>query len=500
MKHVREHAGLILALLITLMVVIPYYHAPLGRDQSNWVTIAMAIEDGRVVYRDVAFVNTPGLGYALALVNTITGNPVHGPWWVHLISLLAIAISGYLYILKTHNPTVAGFSVVLLALLWPVTMDWGDISQKDQHAFAFALMACTAMAYARERKGLDVLAGVFLGLSVFMKTTGVLYVVMAAVILMRNPERKLRLMRVGLGIAIAALPWVAYFTWTDAWGWMWASLVERGSAYGAFGRLSLSELAIRITQVTWGVLGFTMLGLVLALRRKAHLPLASLILTTLAIVLLQGKGNVYHIVPLSAVTLLSVGVVLGEIITQEDTIWKGAVLAIIAASAVLVWNGQHHDFHRSFIIWGELSQDEYDMRFDGAGMASTVESKRLGAWIADRTSPDDLIFVWGMESQIYPYSGRLFVGPSFCDAPIWHPQLAEIRPDYYHAQLDRFIHALDETPPELFIVATQDANPLEPWDSDRSLRSIPELVEWLKAHYTLEHKTHTFLVYRRAHE
>ena len=147
-------------------------------------------------------------------------------------------------------------------------------------------------------------------------------------------------------------------------------------------------------------------------------------------------------------------------------------------------------------LTGKFSVELRDQLFPMGGKATPSESRQVADWIRSETTPDDRIFVWGMESQIYVLADRMFIGQSFADAPIWHPQLAESRPGYFNRQSAAFLKTIQATPPKVFVVARNDANPVEPMPSNESLKTLPDLARLIENDYRLEFSTPQLLVYR----
>ncbi|MEX5728358.1 hypothetical protein Ga0609869_001711 [Rhodovulum iodosum] len=503
---VRRHWGLFLALALATAILLPFSVVELGRDQANWLTVAMALENGSVMYRDVAVVNTPGLGVLFVAVNALFGDPPLTPWIVHLAAVLATITAGYLWAYHALGRAAAMGAALLCAVLWPQTMDWWNIAQKDGVTFAFALMGLAFLAIAPPRRGWAIGAGALMAAAVLTKTTGVLYALPLGVQLYFSSGSTRQfvvraLWCVAGGLAVLALA-AAYLTWHSAWQAAYMSLFGRASAYGGFARYSVAVMLVRLSILLGRALGFTLLLPVLSLgagiRNAARvLPLGLMVVVAVLGFVLQGRGWTYHSVPVTASVALALGAGLGLLLANASRMRSVMALVLVVLSLTASWAryGERWVPYAKRLA-GIVPQEAIDPMFDAPDFAGPAESREVAAWIRQATEPTDRIFVWGMESQLYVYSNRMFVGPSFADAPIWHPQLAPRNPAYFQTQRANFFAALTRTPPAVFVVARNDANPVEPWASDRSLRSLPEIVEFIDSNYTLEKTTDHFLVYR----
>ena len=510
MELAQRHWGLLIALLLASLILIPYSTVELGRDQANWLTIAMALENGSVLYRDVAFVNTPGLGVLYLIINKLFGNPEITPWVTHVLTILLTLIAGYAFARKIYGPNEAAWAVIVTALLWPLSMDWWEVGQKDLGAFTLALCSAAVLAWSGARRKHDIAAGALLALAILFKTTGVVYAAPLAVQLYFSSKSFKEFFSRGLwmaagGIGMAALPLI-YFLWHGALGNAWDSLVQRGSAYGGFNRMSpgiiLYELSIFLFQ-SLGLVAVLPLFRLLSMKQddRRFLPMGLFILTTIALVFLQGRAWFYHMVPFIAAWSLGAGICLGHVISHGKQWLRISSLAVFGITLVYTWGNMDLRWYKyANYMAGNVSYSEHQKLFEEHlalnmnWMAPHSESRQIGELIRNNTTPQDRIFVWGMESQIYVYADRMFIGPSFNDAPIWHPQLAEIKPDYFMEKRSLFFSALQETPPAYFVIARDDANPVEPIPSDISLFSMPEFARFIQDNYTPVMGTRYFIV------
>ena len=491
---------------LALVIMLPLAGVPLGRDQANWLAVAMALQDGAVMYRDVAVVNTPGLGILFAIVNVLTGRPELTPWIVHVLSVLSVVWAAYHWIDSIAGRGAAAGAAVVTALLWPWTMDWWDLAQKDGVAFAFAVMALAAMAHPSRSPVSAVLSGALLAAAVLTKTSAVVYALPVAVQLAILPGGWRGFLSRGLwtaagGVAALSLP-ALYLSYHAAWDDALASLVGRASAYGGFARVEGELIGIRL--VAW-VLKSSVWILVPVLLLYPRPPAERWLLAATALVaitLLQfwapGRGWLYHAIPVSGALLILFGSLAGRVAFSGEGRSQTIARALVLAAAVHAIYTHHERWilHAAYTA-GQLPQEAYDSIFRANDMGRPDEMRAVAAWIKENTGADDMIVVWGMESQIYVLSDRLFPGPSFADGPIWHPELAKVRPDYFNTQRARFHAALLASPPAVFVVARNDANPVEPTPSDVSLAGLPEITAFLAANYSVVMTTDHYIVHAR---
>jgi hypothetical protein len=114
-------------------------------------------------------------------------------------------------------------------------------------------------------------------------------------------------------------------------------------------------------------------------------------------------------------------------------------------------------------------------------------------YIAQRTTPDDTIFIWGFEPIVYWLSER--GGP----LPFVHifPLRAGWSRGRYGAEL---AGKLREEPPDYFLIVRRD--PL-PWmlgtgdDSESAMRDYPQIKSWLDKNYQQETVIEDFLILKK---
>ncbi|WP_224503432.1 hypothetical protein [Celeribacter litoreus] len=485
--------------------------AELGRDQANWLTVAMALEHGSVMYRDVAVVNTPGLGFIYASINLVTGDPQLTPWIVHSFTVLATIVAGYILVDATSGRAAANGSAVLMALLWPQSMGWWEMAQKDGVAYMFALGAMGAFAKAPDRRLFNFLSGALLAAAIFTKSSAVIYALPCATLLLVESRslRNLiaRVTWISAGFLFFLTPFALYLTWYNAWAAAKASVIDRAVAYGAFDRLTSVEALKKLWAILYRAVGVTLLLPVLLVNvpkaeGRPHISLIVMLIVSVLSAVFQGRGWVYHAVPAVASTSLLVGACLGLVFDNRSTIRKGlaALITIFSVfNSALIHSPRLSEYARA--LTDDVPMEWRDSYFSMRGKAKPSESREVANWISSVTNSNDRIFVWGMESQIYIFADRMFVGPSFADAPIWHPQLAEKQSGYFKSKSISFLNELKANPPKVFVVARNDANHVEPLASDAALQTLPDLARFIDENYAIKLSTQNLIAYQlNAHD
>jgi hypothetical protein len=122
--------------------------------------------------------------------------------------------------------------------------------------------------------------------------------------------------------------------------------------------------------------------------------------------------------------------------------------------------------------------------------AANVEVAR---WLAEHTTPDDRVYLWGFEPHVYYRANRL-PGSRF----IYNvPQRGAWSKSWSRPAL---MADLDRSKPKIIAVLRHDIFPVvtgDLLDSTQSLQGFPELLELLSLRYSLVEQLQDFDLYRR---
>ncbi|MBT3223310.1 MAG: hypothetical protein HN348_29910, partial [Proteobacteria bacterium] len=118
--------------------------------------------------------------------------------------------------------------------------------------------------------------------------------------------------------------------------------------------------------------------------------------------------------------------------------------------------------------------------------------------IAEESEPEDMILVWGMESQLYALSHRLYATQAPWPHIIANEDYVEMEIAWWiKEQQQKFMIMLAAERPLFFIVVSNDANQLYPTPSDQMLDWVPGLSDYLKENYDSAFTEGQLNVYRR---
>jgi 4-amino-4-deoxy-L-arabinose transferase-like glycosyltransferase len=408
----KTAGALLLAALLLGGVTLAY---PVGGwDIPTYSYVASVIREGGVPYRDAWDVKSPGIFFVHAAGQSLLGESpvairVFDVFWQYATSLLAAA-AGVLVSGRRSVGLLAG----LLYLLTYFARNLWDWAQPDSFAILPMLAAAilTIRALKSDRFHRWVVAGACVGVAAVLKPPlgllGVPLLLAAAYPWPRAYTVGIRWVGLAVGLAIPLGACAAYFAAHGALPELWAAQfvlapqhVARIHSYRSLDCLLRGGL--QPVNAPIHALGLLAIGSVIAGRRRQRAAepgawlLWGLTATVLATVILHGKYDSMHFVPLLG-PLAALG---APAVSQFWSQWRadrrwlaGIALLLVAATAVVPANKlRKHALYTLRSVRGQIPAAENPLR-------------ELGIYLRERTAPDDRIFVWGASPAVYYYAGR----------------------------------------------------------------------------------------------
>mgnify|MGYP006278145147 FL=1 len=473
---------------------------PFGRDQGIHATIGYALGEGLVTYRDVFNIKPPLTTAVHLLSQWLFGHSMVAIRALDLVVTLLAALGLVAIVRRCGLSRTAGaFAALGLVLIYHSLSYWEN-AQTDGWAGFLVVGAVLAMlsGWARPaggaRRSWMALAGVALGLAFALKyTIGAAGLLVFAPLIARRQARFLPsdLVAVTLG-GLAVLAAVALTL--AAFGALGPFLDIQGflRSYIAYetGGIALPRQVLRILQV-WPLEAAVMLGAAAMawdlVRRRAGLfhAIVALWLVAAAVSgLVQGKGFIYHFLPLVPPLALLVALAAdrGMKLFARAGLRRPALIAALAGAAMAL---PTTTVGRAAFGIGALAGPapvERMRRIIPPGVdfdihATLAFSERLSA----RRGPGDGLFVWGYETMLY----FLQQEPPRYRYPYSWTFLVDFHDGRYTADL---MARLEADPPRHIVVQKQDATP---WVTGRAesshefLQSFAPLAGFIDRRYRL---------------
>lgn len=511
MTPFRRFGPLALVVLLVVLLSIPGWLMPLQRDQGVYAACGSLLVDGQAPYASCWDTKAPLTHYTYALAEVLFGVSFYGPYVLNTLWTLA-TLAVLIAIARQWWPEQRWWGLGLLYGVLLIAIPFDMNAQTEGFANLPLALGVLLLSQGREAGSYrHYLAGsALLGLAGLYKYTLLLP---AAVIgisawatlpaAVRNDRRHW----FGLAAASGA---ATFAVWGAAAGYLWLRgalplliehiqfmltwfpQVEVNPPLLLFPGETMQQLGLQRTirellrLPALYAIGFAGLGLALA-RRDAWWRWVLLAWTAgaIATVYPQQVFTLYHWTLLLPPMVLAVGVV-WQAVRDRPLVWRTAlVLALLANAGWRYYLDQWQlagplllgQVTREALYTGQAVQDELD----------------IAMYIKDRTTPDELIYVWGNHANIYYLSERQAPTRFIFNSPL----MARI-PDnpYQPAWLDEVLEALYDRPPTYFVVTWYDRTWFDYLNPVDQIAAMPDYQHFLDTYYREELFYERFAIHR----
>jgi len=500
-----------LVLLVVLLIGAPSLIYPFGRDQGEYATIAELAMGGRVIYRDVFNVKPPATHLLHALALTLFSRSMQAIRWLDLLWQAATALVLLRIAARIGLNRRAALLAPVVYAIAHYAHDFWNTAQTDGFLNLPAALAVLAFLRAHQRgeRWAYAASGAAIGVAVLFKyPIGILLPLLwlCAALARRRPWRALVWMSLG-----CSLPLIGCAGWLYAEGALLPFIDSQfhyltryvGRNPTPFGRLRLLALILRFQLRVTIPLGLACLcGAFLLASAPRHrrgsgtMILVSWLLAACIDYLAQGKGYLYHGLPILApAALLAAQVTSRASARDAQTRWLHLLFVALATTSlawpVTLYARQLHE-SRSVgavvdVLAGDISpqhicRSEHPLCYSGDPGFALPDQLAAAEFIAAHSEPSDPLFVWGFEPTIYfaaerKPASRFIFNLVFVGDWRW-PELRE-----------QLLADLAHRPPRYVVVARDDARPLNTGvldDSATALQGFAELRHLIETDYRLD--------------
>ena len=514
-----EAAVLAACVLFSLYLIAHLLLFQYGRDQGIYAVVARTMIEGGAPYRDAWDFKPPGIFFIFALARMLFGSGMHGIRILEALGLLSLFPAFILISRRCVDSWRPALPAVALAVMAYVQLEFWNTAQPESFAAFFlvwAIVLCCSDLAILPRKAwprqelLWVAIGCLLGVASVLKPQlgggVVLLPFLLGYLRAKGSGRAYAHLRASLGpflfLALgAALPIVlvtVYFASQGALGWMVETLFGFVPHYSKLGHQDRGSVSLIVQGLSEALFRFSrhdalgillVLGLpVLALRERwALLLILAVLFFPVLGVGLQAKFFPYHygtIVPLLALPaawgfwklwvrlrsyIVPILVFAGLMLLLKDE-------RILPPYKASLWD---RNWVRLMVVFGaEDQRDELlDLLHRGADV-NAGDNRRAARCIAQNTSPEETLFIWGFEPVIYDLAQRPIVTRYIYNVAQRVPWA------FQHRQL--LMDDLTRHPPSVVVLETHDVFRHvtgDDLDSVQALLHFPELDSFLRTHY-----------------
>jgi len=470
---------LLLLSLIPILLYLPFLGAPFERDEGVYATVAQGLLDGKVPYRDL-FDNKPPLVYAwYAISFSLFGENVIAPRIVAAAFLSLTAVLLYQQARMVLPKGAAYCAAFLFAL--STGLPWVALHANTEAYMLLPLMGSLlafTVGMKNGRLGWFFAAGLLAGLAMMTKQVAMwnlLALAMVALVWQRRTDgmswravAPVFWMFAGtlISLAAVALPFALTGALDDflyanlSYNWVYVRFLSWAERLDNLGAI-LFFLAVAAPFVA-GALA----GLVVVWRRRAQATDYVLILWAIASAIGVASGGRFfphYFLQLMPSLALLTGIVIYDRFTNgsqhvlSKPAWMIALFLIVVSvgTTTVVYLAPRQAEQQ--IVSNVYYQKEWE-----------THSQELGEYIKARSRPDDLIFNYGRESQVYFYADRQ---PAIRYMYDWVLK-------YDQDSLDEVMAGLNTTHP-VYIIDSLQAPLFKDWYAAHP----PEFKKFLEGHY-----------------
>ena len=474
----------LLAVLVGIFLLgLPSILYPFHPDHAMFAYIGDRWLNGGLPYRDAWDVKPPGIFGIYAVSQLLFGRSMAAARWADLIFTLAAAVFLFLIARRNLRPVLAALAPLLFALVYFTAFDFQDSAQSESFGAAFIAAYAWLLMKAADTRGAKwlVAAGILLGCATLLKTTFILFLLMAAPSLRavlesdspdtRLPKRRfisegptLRVAIVLVGALIPIALTVGYFAAYGAAGYL-GELLAAQKAYGTLPDSAGIAKAFRSTarffrQRPEMVLLCILAAFQIIRSARARHPESRLLICWLGIgagmIAIQWRCHSYHfLVLLPPLSLMAANTLAQAWDLSEDAESKPrpfALAATLAALLIPVALGMGRIGMAVQRSTGGLTEKQYWACFAAPGWYPFGGSALTAEFVRARTLETDKILVFDYDPAIYYLSGRIAPTRHLSSEPIigavFFPKSLRNR------WRDEQITDVNATPPKLLVVGT----------------------------------------------
>ncbi|HVP04065.1 MAG TPA: glycosyltransferase family 39 protein [Dehalococcoidia bacterium] len=426
-RHYIEAALLLVLCLTPILLYLPFLHMPFERDEGVYATVAQGLLHGKVPYRDL-FDNKPPLVYAwYAISFSLFGESVVAPRLVAAVFLSLTAVALYQQARLVMPKTAAWIGAFLFAL--STGLPWVALHANTEAYMLLPLVSSLMFFTIGLKRGGNrwfFLAGLLAGFAIMTKQVAVWNLLaLAGISVFYNRKAGGTLWRslaptgwllAGslLSLSAVALPFAMSGALNDflyanlSYNWMYMGFLTAAQRLANLGYGMLFFCVIAAPFVA-GALA----GLVIIWRRRASAADYILILWAFASAVGVASGGRFfphYFLQLMPALAVLTGVVVyerfgrGHGVRLSKPAWMAGGLLIVLSvgfTAILYLVPTQAEEQ-------VVSSIYYQKEWEASSLA-------LGHYIKERTGPEDTIFNYGRESQVYFYADRQPAIPYFYD-------------------------------------------------------------------------------------
>lgn len=479
----------------TVLLCIPVLSYPYGFDQSVFATVSDSMLRGGILYKDAWDLKPPGIYWIYSLTGSILGQDF---WAIRVVELIALGLSGAGMVMvsrRRFGSGIAGLAgAVVLSLMYCAFLLSSGGNSAQAESFQIPVFLFSAWLWPNSsdtrRVGLRCfLTGGLIGTLALLKTPTGLFLGLCILdrLLMDGAKstwgERLRYSLITLGgAATLALVVALSFVTAGAFHELLEATIEYPIRYARFA--SESTVAGGLGRFSREMYHLMPIGAILLLslgicrgvqtHRSETIRWVLIVFTGWSVVAVQGKFFDYHHLILAPGVALGIGLAfLGGLKFGES--WTRKILAVAVLLTAGIYVYQSAAGYLSLIPrYGRVARLTLPRTLPA--YKNLIGPAEMALIVRERTGPADRILVWGNEPSLYVFSGRPIAGR--------FTQVDHLLPPWKTPErLEAYLIQVSRARPKLVVVCSGDGRWGRP-DSASRLAWTPDMKSWLEENYS----------------
>ncbi len=418
-------------MLITVGLRLPGFALPLERDEGAYAYVAWAWLQGELPYRD-AFDHKPPLIYLLYMPAVLVGTPA--AWMIRLWGTLLMLVSvGFVFLIgrQIWSRSTALLAALLFGIIGSAFDIQGLILNTDQALVLPALLALWAAMRLRatQQPRYALATGAALAAAALIKPVAIL-LGPAALLALRGDGRSVARTSgsILLGGALVGLPFAIYFALQGAWADLWFGVVTYNTIYATESRMrwdlgALVDMLAPLMPLLLVAIG----GAALASRSGSDsnamaMTHGRLLIAWTAALLLAALGSlrpyIHYYYPLLPLLCLLAAPCVSWLWRQRAQVGgiRGIAGALAPLLLLLLLTGPF--IRQNLRLIGATAEEQAERLYGDVGKHYFAQAPLVADFVRARTTPDDRIYIFAAEPEVYVLAERRAASRYIYDYPL----------------------------------------------------------------------------------
>lgn len=497
----KTNKWLFCSVFLTIILSLPIFSVPLGRDQGIFAYVADGIVKGLSPYKYSFDIKPPFVYFIYALSFVFFGKSSHSIYLIDIVYRLVTLVAIYLTAKKMYGEREGLGASLLYGIFSSIVFNriW-RCAQTE--VFMVLPLVLAVYFFIDDEKAF--LCGIFSGIAFSVKYSA-LFIFIPLPLLWAFKDIKKSLLFV-LGFSVSLIPFIIYFFHYDSLYALYISTIKFNVFHVArrFYIKPFLSAFLRYGHNVWREMYFLIIlssSFLFFRSNKYYKLLVIWLCSTFFSLAIQGKFWFYHWIIFLGPLCIMAGrqiVIFYERLGQKK--WQKMVMGFFYVGMFLLSLKSNHICYRISqnisYFKGEISRKEFLLPFDKlSNNVSFSNAENMAKYIKENTDEHENIWIFGHESLVYFLADRRAPTRFQWDYPLTIdiPEAVLIKDEFRKTCLKE----INENKPQIIFIVLKDTNPIERENSVIQWEKIAEFVNFLSENYTFREEKYNSLIYWR---